>query len=242
MINSIDLTHLRNPECIQFFKNFTSIITANNPATLSVKPQNDNMILKVAELETLFKTATSNPITAEIEALDLRRDRASIGIAGVIRSYIYHYDPVMVEAATILQNNLNLYSTGIAQENYQSETAILNNLTNDWSTKPELQNAIETLGLLDWAVELKTVNVTFDLKYLDRTHEYGSASPENMKSKRAEAMTAYYALRKRLEAHAEIDGTEGYAPTINDLNALIEQYNAVLRARTTTVSEETNQN
>src|SRR6478752_4706285 len=109
MINAIDFTRLRNGECIQFFKNFTSIVNRNNPTTLLVPTHYTNMLTKVTELESLFKTATANPMTATLEALDLRRDRAVNGIVGLIRDFSYHFDSDMVESAMLLQNNLDLY-------------------------------------------------------------------------------------------------------------------------------------
>src|SRR6478752_4797565 len=108
MIEAINLQNLRNAEFIQFCKNFTTIVNTSNPTTLSVKPQYDTMMLRLGEMETLFKTATSNPITAEIEALDVRRDRAITGIVEAIKSFSYHFVPEMTESARLLQENLDL--------------------------------------------------------------------------------------------------------------------------------------
>lgn len=237
MINAIDLIRLRSADFIQFSKDFTVIINRNNPSTLLVQPQYDALLGKISEMEKLFKTVTSNPITAELEALDLRRDRAINGLTGLIRNYTNHFEPVTAQAAIVMQTNLDQYGAGIATENYQRETAIINSLITDWKTKPELQNGITVLGLSSWVAELEAANDEFGAKYIDRTQEYGAASPENLKSKRAEATTVYYALRKRLEARAEIEGTPLYETTINELNALITQYNALLKGRTAVAEE-----
>jgi hypothetical protein len=247
MINSIDLTRLRSAEFIQFCKNFTSLVNTNNPTTLSLQPQYTTLLpvqtqyttllQKVTELETLFKTVTSNPITAEIETWELRRDRAITGIVGLVKYFSYHYDPTMVEAATVLQRNLDLYGTGITQGTYQSQTAIINNLISDWKSKPELKSAIDTLGILSWTSELKTVNETFDQKYPSRTQEYATATPDTLKSKRTEVTTAYYDLCKFMVAFSVIERSPLWTKTINECNALIEQYSLLLKGRTTTTKK-----
>jgi hypothetical protein len=237
MIHTIDLTRLRSADFIQFSKDFTIIVNRNNPSTLLVQPQHDALLGKITEMEKLFKAVTSNPITAALEALDLRRDRALNGLTGMIRNFTNHFNPEMAQAASLLQTNLDQYGSGIATENYQRETAIINSLITDWKTKPELQKAINLLGLSNWVSELEVANDEFGVKYIDRTQDYGAASPENLKDKRAEAATVYYALRKRLEARAEIEGTPLYGTTISELNALITQYNTLLKGRTTTTEE-----
>src|SRR6478609_2010914 len=109
MIEAIKLHNLRNPEFIQFTKNAISLVSANNPTILSVKPQYDFMSLKIVEMESLFKNELSNPMTAEMEALDFRRDNSINGIIGVINAYSDHHDATIATAATVLHSNLKVY-------------------------------------------------------------------------------------------------------------------------------------
>lgn len=240
MIQAINLQNLRNAEFIQFSKDFTTLVNTNDPSALSVQPQYDNMLSKITELESLFKNSAVNPITSEMEVLDFNRDQAVNGIIAMINAYAYHYDTILAEAAVVLITNLKLYGAGIAKENYQSETAIINNLCSDWENKPALATAINILKLGDWLNRLKSHNEDFNQKYLARTQDYATASPENLKNKRAEAMTAYYDLRKFLEAFSTIQSSPAYDKAISELNALIEQYNSLLKARATAKPAEKN--
>jgi len=82
-----------------------------------------------------------------------------------------------------------------------------------------------------WVQELKSKNETFNKKYLERIQQYATVSPENMKSKREAILVIYYDLRKFLEAFSIIQSSPLCDKTINEINALISQYNALLNSR-----------
>ena len=232
-MNAIDLTKLRNAEYLQYIKNFFAIVQRNNPTLLQVQAKYDALVSKSDELDALFKKILANENTAGILALDVRRDNAISGMYYVAQGYDYHFDPLLQAAGKKIKDSLSLYGGGISRLNYQAETATINSLIMDWENKPELTAAISTLNLSDWKNELKAANTAFDEKYLDRTQEYGDATPENLKTKRDETNSVYYALRDRIDAlHLLVDVPPSpYTTVINQLNALIDQYNDVLKNR-----------
>ena len=231
MINAIDLAKLRNGEFLQFGTNVSDLVESNNPKGLNVEPQHLVFKTKIGEMGELFNTERASPITQELVMLDDRRDRAINGISGVISAYCSHFVPETANAANLLAGDLQLFGTGVARQNLPSETALINGIINDWETKPGLTTALATLGLAPWVAELKTANQTFDQKYIERTKEYGAANPDTLKAKRDETMLAYYELRKYLEAYSVIQNTPEYQKTINELNALIDQYNLLINSR-----------
>lgn len=224
MFHSIILKNLTNSEFIQFNKNIANLIQQKNPELLAIEALYNTYTGKIAEHEALFKIPTGSPITAEMEALDFRRDDAITGIIGMVSSHAHHYLPIKKEAAVALQNNLKLYSSNIQRENYQSETAIINNLINDWKNKPELTAAMTTLALNDWIDELDIANNLFDEKYVNRAQTYASAPIETQKSKRMEVMNAYYDVRKYLEAHSLLNPSPLYESLISEANQIIDLY------------------
>lgn len=233
MIESIELDRLRNAEFIQFAKDCSSIVQLNDPVALDVVVKYDAFNIKRGELEVLFKKSTANPITAEIEALDARRDRAVSGIIMNINSFAFHFDVALSAPALVLQNDLKIYTTNIARENYNAETALINNLITDWETKPALTAALTALNLVAWKDELKAANQLFDARYIARTQDLGTASPDNLKLKRNEGNAAFYELRKHIDARNTLASTPLLVTTINQINALIAQYNTLLVGRTT---------
>lgn len=230
MINSIDLPHLRNANYLQFQKDFLAIISRNDPSALKVESKYDDLTAKTEELEGLFKKALANPISKELLELDGRRDDAVNGIYYTALANSYHYDPATKQAADALLANINLYGSGIARLNYQAETATINNMITDWENKPELVDAINILKLKAWKDELNAVSTEFGSRYLDRTQDYGNATPETLKLKREETDAVYYALRDRINAlHLLIETPPSpYSTVINQLNALIQQYNLLV--------------
>lgn len=66
-------------------------------------------------------------------------------------------------------------------------------------------------------------------KYPARAQETVTASPGNIKSKRAEANEAFYALRDLINAYFTIEkGAPPYGPAVSFVNGLIEYYNNLI--------------
>lgn len=232
-MNGINLANLRNAEYLQYTKNFADIVKRNDPTLLKVEAKYDALINKNGELDTLFKKILANENTAEILALDERRDDAINGIYYVAQGYDYHFTALLQTAGKKIKDSISLYGSSIWKLNYQSETATISSLIMDWENKPELTAALNALNLGSWKDELKAANIAFNEKYLDRTQEYGNATPENLKSKREETNQVYYELRNRIDAlHLLVETAPSpYTTVINQLNALIDQYNTLLNNR-----------
>ncbi len=232
MIQSIELYKLRNAEYLQFTTDILKITALNNPASLQVQAKYDALNVFKNDLETLFKKSTANPITAEIENLDKRRDNAVSGILAVVNGFSYHFDLAIANQAKTVLEYLKIYSGNIANENYNAETATINNMVSDFETKPELIAALTALNLVAWKNELKAANADFSTQYIARTIDLATASPDNLKTKRLEANAAFYELRNHIDAFATISPSVAYTKTINEINVLITQYNALLVGRT----------
>ncbi|SUX47152.1 DUF6261 family protein [Chryseobacterium indoltheticum] len=238
-MNTIELKLLRNAEYLQYVKDYLSLINLNSPEQLGIEAKLTVFTSKISEVEALYKKAMASEATQEILMLDERRDDAITGIGYFLQSQTYHYETEKQQKAQLLLNNMALYGSSIARQNYQSETATLNNLLRDWENKPELMDAINSFSLSSWVAEMKTANEEFNAKYLSRTQEYGDANPETIKTKREEINTAYYQLRDRIDAlHLLVETPPSpYEKLINQLNALTDQYNKLLISRTDTSTE-----
>ncbi|WP_293892267.1 DUF6261 family protein [Flavobacterium sp.] len=239
MINAINISILRNAEYLQFMKNVASLVQANDPLVLNVATQYNDLNNAISVLDGLFKTRVASEITEELVLIDERRDNAITGLGFVVSGYLYHYDAVLAQAANVLNDNLKLYGSSIAKQNYQAATATINSIANDWETKPALIDAVNTLQLKSWKDELKAANVLFDERYLARTQEYGAANPDTIKAKREETNGVYYTLRDFLNSFSIVQPSAANTKTGNEINALVEQYNTLLINRLANGVEET---
>jgi hypothetical protein len=239
MTTAINLPKLRNAEFIQFIKNYLIIIQANNPDTLRVQAQYDALQGMLSVLEDLFLTEQGSAITEDVSAIDTRRDRAVTGFSLMANALTYHFDPVIAKQAETIKKLVDKYGGGIARENYQAETAIIDNLVADLS-KPEAVTAITALNLDGWKKEMEQANKAFNDAYLLRTQQLGAASKDKLLAKRLETNEVYYKLRNFIDSYYTInEGAEPYNKTTNELNALIDQYNTMMAGRVGNEKEET---
>lgn len=232
MINAIDLRNLRNSEFLQFSNDFLGLVLLNDPRALKVQPQYDNFKAAANTIEALFKADRGSLMTDELVALDERRDTAITGITAYVQSLTYHFKENTRAQAAALAANLANYDAGVAKQNYQSETAIINSILTDWTEKPALKAAVAALNIADWQAELADANTAFNARYLARTQEMGAASQDTIKEKRQETTQAYYSLRDFINSYYTLnEGAEPYTKTVKELNALINQYNFLLANR-----------
>jgi hypothetical protein len=232
-MNSIDLPKLRNAEYLQYVKDFSGIITLNNPSALQID-------VKISELESLYKKALANEKKQDLLLLNERRDNAINGLYYFLLGHSYHFEADKKQKAQLLLDNMVLYGMGNSSLNYQAKTAALNNLINDWENKPELTDAVAFLNLSAWINEMKTANDLFQTTYLSRKQKYGNANPEKIKSKREEVNAAYYTLRDTIDAlHLLVEMPQSpYTTVMNQLDALTDQYNVLLANRKDTSAPE----
>lgn len=231
MIYGIQLRSLRNAEYLQFQKDVLALMLSNNPATLGVQAQYASLQEQVVDLETLFKLSQASELTQELQDLDTRRDRCISGIRQVVEGYCNHFVPERAAAANLLKKNIDLYGSDIERQNYMAQTATLSGLVSDWENSASLNDAMTLLNLKEWKNEMKAANEDFNAKYLDRTQQYGAATDETLSSEKAETNELYYLLRDQLSAQNTVARTPERTKTINELNALIAQYNVLLRNR-----------
>ncbi len=239
MINNIQLRQLRGSEYIQFITDTLHIVGSNNTEALIVKLQYEVLQSQLDRVEKVFKLKRSSNVTKDIEELDARRGKAINGVMLQIHALTYSTNSLLSNHAKMLEVHLQRFGSGIAKQNYQSETTILRNIVHDWKTQPELMEAIEALQLTAWQREIEAANNAFSEAYNTRNDELAAAPTENLKTLRLEANEAYYKLRNRLNAFWEInDGAEPWARTIHQLNQHISDYQLLLNRRGASSSDQ----
>ena len=232
-ITGLLLERLRNAEYFQVMTDTRSIVSANNPVALNVKPSFDGLTAELEVIDTLYQQPQGSIITPKMEQADLRRDRALNGINSIVNGFVYHFDTSFSEPALLLQASISKYGSNIIGQSLIAETSIITNLAGDWNNTAELLQAITKLNLKEWTNELATANMEFNKLYLERNAETAGKTTQSMEDRRSlTSNDIYYKLRDKLLANAEInDLAQPWAAAVNQLKALIASYNNLLATR-----------
>ena len=232
MINTFSITRLSNPVHLQFMDYVVTLVSDKNPTALNVKPQHDLLSQKVTELKDLYKAVQGSPISEQIIEADALRDQIMTGIVKVVEANTYHYDEHVRVWAHLLKNNIRVYGDNLVRNDFQTETAKIESIANDWRTKPELLNAMTMLEMNEWMIELENANREFKRLYALRTEEISQKSEETMQTKRVEVNAAYTDLCKYLNSFAVINSSNpAYEVVISGINAYVDQYATLLKQK-----------
>ena len=231
MLKTIYFRMLWVNEFIQFLKIVISICKKNDPVALNIDTRLESLEENFNNLESVFKKEQGSDLTEEIAALDERRDTALISLGLLVKGYANYFEIKISKAAEKIISILNRYGNRIYKLNYNAETSTLRNLVYDLESDPEMNGAVNILGLQPLIDELKTANTLFEEKYVTRLRELAKTPDESAIELRKTAMTAYRDLVNLIEAYVEISGPERYQNLIDELNKLIDTYNETAVSR-----------
>jgi len=212
-------------------RNFLEILNINDLETLKLKQESENLSALISTMFALYKPVLGSQLTKLLEQDDNRRDKALVGIQSLIGAYTNHYDEASQVAAVALLKSLKKFGSGITKQNYQAETATITAIIEEWKSETELIAGLNMLGLNEWVGELDAANTQFNTHYLARVKEDAEAPEVKIVSLRKDIIQSYRVLIKRIEAFATISEVEFYPHIIKQTNSLIENYNAVVNAR-----------
>ncbi len=228
MINIIYLKNLRNNEFIQFIENIQEIVLSNNPETLKVQDQYNALSEPLKILQQIHSNHNGSSITNELINIDKRRDVVLGSIFNIVDAYTHHFNTEVATKAIDLKKELDVYGREVIRYSYQYETNAIDDILAKWELKAE---GIATLNLTEWVGELKEANTLFNTRFLDRVKESAEDSHIKVVEMRNVTTEKYNKLLGHLTSHATIEESEAYTKVIDQINALIDQYNRTLTAR-----------
>jgi hypothetical protein len=167
----------------------------------------------------LVDAMRSSIYTKMLADLDLRIDYTIVGINSIINAGLHHFDPIMVEAATILYNRMKAFGS-IEKKAYEEESGAVTLLLYDLMNKYAQQ--VDTLSMRDWVNELETVENEFKTIFKERNAEYAAKPDYNLKDIRKEIDGVYYQIVQFINANAIVAPSLDYESFLSQLNAEIE--------------------
>lgn len=222
----------RKARTVQYLNDVLQILSEAEAEELNLKVKYTALQTAITALNEAWNPTLGSVFTAEIQQWDEQRDQLYTGFKGIVTVWArYHYDSEKKAAAEVLVNSLAHYTNGkeLTRLPYQEETAELTALLGDLQTNESA--ALATLALTEWVNRMQTANNNFAEQYIARTKELSEQQQGIVDALRTEAVAAYRAMVKLLDARLAI-AEEEEAANVADyqrirqlLDQLAEQHN-----------------
>lgn len=231
MIKSIKFYGLRISEMVEFFALLVAICKKYATETLNISVQVNALEASFNESDAVFKQDRASEYTAELVKLDQLRDDDLICLRKIAEGFTYHFLPGKKAAARLISKTINLYGKSVQTLNYEAETTVVRNLCNDLLTKPELQQAIESLPVVDVIENLKSNNESFSELYLQRVDETSKKKDAAAGEALKETINVYRELASHIDANMVVSPSAELGELVDEINTLGDRYNDIVELR-----------
>lgn len=231
MLLPISVLRLRNPEFIGFTDGIITICKKYNlplPAFATPVATFESGMEPIKDRYALEK---GSPLSEELRKLDLRRDNAINGIKQNAESYNKHFMPAKVAAGDVVLRAIAKYGNNIAGQSFLQQTTILNKLSVDFEAAGPVKDALALLGLTDWAAEMKTANLAFETKFMERNTESSQKPEGSLTEMRVPGKLLWDNFVKIVHAHETLSPTADLDSMIKEMNTFIKKYNELIEKR-----------
>lgn len=228
-INALDISRLRNDEDFGYQQRVLNLAVA------SLVQETDKPIVAayqtaVSTFDEALKQASKNSQTAAVAAADEEVDHLYTGLTLYLRSLTYHPAEAIQMAAEGVIVIIDRYGklTGLP---YNQQYGALQNSMQELTALPD--DTITLLHLADWLAELSSAIARFQNARDMQTAEQSNYQVGLVKDTRTAADAAYKQFVASINAFAIAFGETNYATFINQMNVMIADVQAELKARKT---------
>ena len=228
-IKSLDISRLRNDEDFGYQTRVVNLAVAMLSQDVD-KPMVDAYKAALTAFDAALKQAAKNSQTEAVAAADEVVDRLYTGLTLYLRSLTYH----PVEATRIAAEGvlviIDKYGklTGLP---YNQQYGVLLNSMQELTALTE--ETFTLLHLADWLAELSSAIARFQNARDMQTVEQSNYQVGLVKDTRTAADAAYKQFVASINAFAIAFGETNYATFINQMNVMIADVQAELKARKT---------
>ena len=216
----------RNGEYLQFMKNVVAIYGNYDTNALLLQARLQTLTDATKALDDVFMATTAHELTPELQALDMRRDKALMGI----KLHLNSEDTETLKAANALMTNYLSHGDRIDRLSYQQATAVIDALLTDWRENLMLSASVNKLSINAWVSLLTQLNKEFNDMYITRAKT--SVKSGRVDQKRLEMRSAYEEITYDTMAFARVAADKNaYNAIIDELNGLISNYNTSVTLR-----------
>jgi hypothetical protein len=220
----------RNGEYLQFMKNVVAIYGNYDTNAMLLQARLQTLTDATKALDDVFMATTAHELTPELQALDIRRDKALMGIKLHLNSFTYSEETEIVKAANALMTNYLSHGDRIDRLSYQQATAVIDALLTDWRENLMLSASVNKLSINAWVSLVTQLNKEFNDMYITRAKT--SVKSGRVDQKRLEMRSAYEEITYDTMAFARVAADKiSYNAIIDELNGLISNYNTSVTLR-----------
>lgn len=228
-INALDISRLRNDEDFGYQSRVLSMATAMLTQEVDT-PVVAAYQTALTAFDEALKQASKNSQTAAVAAADEEVDHLYTGLTLYLRSLTYHPAEATRMAAEGVLIIIDKYGklTGLP---YNQQYGALQNSMQELTALPD--DTITLLHLADWMAELSSAIARFQNARDMQTTEQSNYQVGLVKETRTAADAAYKQFVASINAFAIAFGETNYATFINQMNVMIADVQAELKARKT---------
>lgn len=228
---TVSFSKLRISELIEFFSITLKICQKYNPEALKIDVLVNALEASHKKADSVFQKGKSSEYTAKLAALDKARDEDIICLRMLAAGFTHHHLSDKKAAARLILKTIDHYGSNISRMNYESETTVIRNLSEDLLTKPALAPAIENLSLRDIVTNMKYDNECFRALYLERNEAESKQITLPAGKMLKETIHVYRALVETIEANALLNHHDDFMKIVAEINVLANRYNAIIKGR-----------
>ena len=169
--------------------------------------------------------------------MDDKRDAYFMGICFIADAHLKHWDAAIVAQASLLNDSIKVYGRDVIDANYQSESANLDSLIDNWEKTTALTDALTALNLNSWKITLKATNALFVQTYTQRAEEAGANDAlTGLKELKEKAIKSWQKLEHIITGKTEEfedDAAKAplYEALTNSINGVLDNYNNLIHQR-----------
>lgn len=232
MINEIKHSLLTTDEEIGLYSKVLEYLKGMDPDGLQLTPFFQKFQQTTEQATRASHEATNSLYTATLRNYEKRRDSGFVSFRDITDAISKSINPDKAALASIItriirSHNWSLQTLGDKKQSAMMESLILDLL------KPEAQNAISTLNIMEYYNDMITSHRDFLAQENNRNQEKLNSEKFDYSTVYKEMESAAANLFNAIKVYHSATGKQEYVTIAENVNIIAEQYMAVARARKT---------
>jgi hypothetical protein len=228
-IKLFEMRLMHNNEFSEFLNQVDQLINATTVEKLGISTLYPAFTSSLKNVSIAMQVEIGSSRTLELRICNTKRNRSFRGIKLQLNSLAYHYNPTFVEAARVLSRIFEQYGN-LNRKSINEKSSALKHLIEE-ITSAKYFNYLKTLNLDTWVQQLYNENEALQTVFAARADEISARPDRNVLKARQEAEPAFAAIVNRINALAEVNGSDNYALFIDQLNLYSHNYKTAIKNR-----------